>query len=500
MKNLLYILIITFIGLVGCHTHEHANEIQELPTIAITHWTSKMELFMEYESAVVGNEIKFIIHLTTMEDFQPVREGKVNLQFKPENGTAIQFEKDALLREGIFSPIQVFKTPGEYDFQLSYQGAKANETFNIGKFTVYDAIENIPGEEESATDEISFLKEQQWKMDFATEEAQPRTIKSSIQAVGEVKPQPKSYAEIVSPVEGIISITEANQLVNPGQVVKKGQSLAVLVPPLSAQNSWAEIYLHYEQAKTEYDRAQRLKNRNAISAREFEEAQRNFEIQNAGFSNYFESEKSSFKYDSKNQRFTLTAPISGIVSNVNILPGQHVSQNQRLFSISDPSIVWLHLDLYSSQIDNFKDVAGATLRIPGKKEVLHIEKDKLKLISKENIIDPQTRTVDLWLEVKNNENKLMIGQTFNAQIYTGSQTEFLTIPSSAIFEDNAKKVVFIHSEGESFEKREIKLGDDYFGYTSILSGLESRERIVSRGGYMIKLASTSEEIGHAHTH
>ena len=89
-------------------------------------------------------------------------------------------------------------------------------------------------------------------MDFATEEAQIRKIKSSIQAVGEVKPQPRSFAEIVSPVEGIISIAEAKQLVNPGQTVKKGQSLAILVPPLSTQNSWTEIYLQYEKTKTEF--------------------------------------------------------------------------------------------------------------------------------------------------------------------------------------------------------------------------------------------------------
>ena len=486
-------------GIVGCHTHDH-DDIPKIPTISITQWTPKMELFMEHESAVVGNEIKFIIHLTMMDDFKPVREGEVSLQFKPTSGLSIKFEKNVLLREGIFTPFHNFEFSGEYHFQLIYRGSKTTETFDVGNFTVYETFEDIPAKKEPATDEITFLKEQQWKLDFATEAAQSRKIRSSIQAVGKVEPQPKSYAEIISPVEGILSIAKAKQLVNSGKAVRKGQTLAVLVPPLSTQNSWAEIYLQFEKAKTEFDRAKRLKSRNAISAREFEEAQRNYEKQNAGFSNYFESGENSFIYEPENQHFTITAPISGIVSGVNILPGQHVSQNQRLFSISDPSVVWLHLDLYASQIDNLNNVDGAAIKIPGRKEMIHIEKEMLKLISKGNIIDPQTRTVDLWIEVENPENQLMIGQTFNAQIYTGRQTEFLTIPTSAIFEDNAKKVVFIHSEGESFEKREVKTGIEYFGYTSVLSGLKSGERVVSKGGYMVKLASTSEEIGHAHTH
>ncbi len=495
-------MIIGFLGIVACHSHDldQLESELEIPAIAVTLWTEKMELFMEYETAVVGNEIKFIIHLTTMEDFQPIREGKASLQFKPANGSVIQFEKNELLREGIFTPVHVFKTAGEYEFLLSYQGAKTAESFNIGKFIVYNSIEDIPVTEEVASEEITFLKEQQWKVKFATEEAQNRKIKSSIRAVGKVKPQPKSYAEIVSPVEGLISISEAKQLVSPGQEVRKGQTLAILVPPFSTQNSWAEIYLQYEKAKTEFDRAKRLKDRNAISSREFEDAERNYKIQKAGFSHYFDSDDSGFQYDSKSQHFTLTAPISGIVSEVNILPGQHVSQNQKLFSIANPSTVWLHLDLYASQADNIKEISGASIRIPGKKEVIHINKNVLKVISVGEVIDPQKRTAALWLEVDNQDRKFMIGQTFNAQIYTGPESEMLTIQNSAIFEDNAKKIVFIHSEGESFEKREVTIGAEHFGFTAILSGLESGERVVSAGGYMVKLASTSEEIGHAHTH
>ena len=74
MKKLVLITIAILFGIVGCHTHDH-DDIPKIPTISITQWTPKMELFMEHESAVVGNEIKFIIHLTMMDDFKPVREG-----------------------------------------------------------------------------------------------------------------------------------------------------------------------------------------------------------------------------------------------------------------------------------------------------------------------------------------------------------------------------------------------------------------------------------------
>jgi membrane fusion protein, heavy metal efflux system len=502
MKNIIIVLISGWFVLFGCQSHEHEQTSieQEAAAIAITQWTDKMEIFMEYETAVVGQEIKFIIHLTTMADFQPVREGKVTLNFKQPNGSNITVENDALLREGIFTPVRIFETAGDYEFNINYQGAKATESFSVGHFRVYSSFEDIPFSEESAGEEITYLKEQQWKTSFATEVARVRPVKSAVTAVGEVRPRPASYAEIVSPVEGIISISSANMLVKPGQKIKKGQTMAVIVPPLNTQNSWVKIYLDYEHSKEEYERAQRLKARNAISDREFEQARRNYEMIQAGFSNYFDSDGNSLRFDSKKNQFLITAPISGIVSDISILPGQKVDRNQKLFSIVDPNIVWLRLDLFAEQATHLTGISGASINIPGNNKSISLDEKSLSLISRGEMIDPQKRTLTLWLEVKNYARRFLIGQTFSAQIYTSPEQNLLTVPLSAVYDDNSKKIIFVHTSGESFEKRELKTGPTYHDYISVLSGVKKGERVVSLGGYQVKLASTSEEIGHPHAH
>jgi len=505
MKKLIAILLSVWLLLTGCQSQDHEYDQSgaetEIPAIAITQWTDKMEIFMEYETAVVGQEIKFIIHLTTMADFQPVREGKVSLSFKQPNGSTISVQKDELLREGIFTPVKIFETAGNYDFSINYQGAKAKESFSIGTFQVYKSFTDIPAsEEEDAAEEITYLKEQQWKTSFATEVAQRRPVKSAVEAVGEVKVRPASYAEIVSPVEGIISIAEAKRLVKPGQKISKGQTMAVIVPPLVAQNSWAKIYLDYERSKTEYERAQRLKNRTAISDRDFEQAKRNYEMNKAGFSNYFDSDGSSLRFDSKNNQFLITAPISGIVSDVSILPGQKIDRSQKLFSIVDPNIVWLKLELFAEQAKNLTDISGASINIPGNDKKINLDANGIKLISRGETIDPQKRTLTVWLEATNYDRKFLIGQTFSVQIYTNQAQDMLTVPLSAVYDDNSQKVAFVHTSGESFEKRILETGPLYHNYISVLKGVSADERVVSLGGYQVKLASTSEEIGHAHTH
>ncbi len=503
MNKIIFTILIGTLVFFGCGWQEEKPDLaeQNVAAVAVTQWTDKMEIFMEYETAVVGEEIKFITHLTTLADFQPVRAGKVILIFKQANGSDITIEKNEILREGIFTPTHTFKTPGDYNFSLHYQGPKATESFSIGMFRVYASFEDIPTtEEEAAGDEITFLKEQQWKIDFATEEVQNRQVKSGVQAVGEVRPRPSSYAEIISPVEGIISIASANQMAKPGQKVLKGQTMAVLVPPMAAQNSWAEIYLNYEQANSEYERAKRLKERNAVSEREFEQTRRKYEMHKAGFVNYFDTDDSSIRFDSKNQQFIITAPINGIVSEASILPGQKMDRHQKIFSIVDPSVVWLRIELFAGQSVKLTDISGVSINIPGNNNRINLDESHLTLISRGEIIDPIKRTITLWLEAVNSDRQFLIGQTFSVQIYTSPAQDMLTVPLSAVYDDNSQKIIFVQLSGESFEKRELVTGPIYHNYVGIKSGVTAGDRVVSRGGYQVKLASTSEEIGHPHTH
>lgn len=502
-KTILLTTMLTFIGCVlfeHSHSHDEDGHEHEIPGIAVTQWTGKMEIFMEYDTPVVGNEVKYIIHLTTLKDFLPVTKGLVTLTFTGPDGQKTAIRKDKVLREGIYTQTMSFEKAGSYEFSISYKSENVQETFYIGSVKVYDSEHQIPVEEQEEGEEFSFLKEQQWKIDFATEEASYKKIRPSLRAVGIVKPQPSSYAEIVSPVDGIISITESVSLVKPGQKVEKGDVLAVLVPPLSASNSWSEIFIKYEQARNEYERAIRLKERQAISDREFEQARLNYDMQKAGFSTYFETNGSSISFDPENSHFHLTAPVSGVASEVTILPGQHVEKGQRLISIVNQDKVWLSLDLFSEEAAKLREITGLSLSIPGRKKKLNLGPESFEVISRGETIDPVKRTQTVWIGVDNSDRQLLIGQVFNARVYSGALNDQLVVPSSAIYDDNSQQVVMVHVSGESFEKRIVSTGPEYFNDVAILSGLSAGERVVTRGGYLVKLASTSEEIGHPHAH
>ena len=96
--------------------------------------------------------------------------------------------------------------------------------------------------------------------------------------------------------------------------------------------------------------------------------------------------------------------------------------------------------------------------------------------------------------------KLKIGQMVEARIYTGPEKEALCVPAASVYNDEGRKVVFVQTQGESFEKRQVRTGSVYRGYVEILSGVAAGEHVVTKGVYFVKLAGTSTDIGHGHTH
>ena len=498
MKRLTVMLgIVLSLNIGGCSVGEDNPGVQstdenEVPSTSVTQWTDKMELFMEYPLPVKSSPGKFVIHLSLMEDFKAIQGGTVSLTFQHQNGQTFQVKRDHLLREGIFNPMVELPLAGPYAFTLNYNGPRASETFQIDDFMVYESADEIPKEPESGAVAITFLKEQQWKIKFRTEPAQVRPMRGSIQAIGEVLPRQLSYAEITSPVEGVLRVEHNQGMVIPGAVVKKGQILATFSPQLGSVDSWIDRKLAYEYAKTEYERAQRLKQKNAISNREFEELKNNYLIQKAGYEAYTQSDNSDL--------FQLRAPIDGTVTEVTILPGQKISAGQKLMTIVNLSTVWLRINLFEKDYYRMETPVGAALTVPGLKSAIILEGRDFRLLSMGNVVDADTRTIPILLEIANRDHVLKIGQMTQVELYTTRATRSLSIPESALYDDDAQQIVFVHAEGESFEKRTVETGSRYRGWISILSGLKAGERVVTQGGYLVKLASTSKEIGHGHAH
>ncbi|MFH1373373.1 MAG: efflux RND transporter periplasmic adaptor subunit [bacterium] len=464
----------------------------EAPSVSVTEFTDQMGLFMEYPLLVANQPSKFIIHLTILEGFQPVREGKVTLTFMNETRSVLEIVETDLLREGIFTPTVELKDVESLRLNLTYEGPIARDSFVIDGFEVYSSIDAIPAQEEGETGGgISFLMEQQWKIPFATSEVETREIKRSVWAIGEVLPSPDSYVEIVSPVDGILHVGNGSQLALPGSLVKRGDVVVTITPPLQG-TGYASSHLAYEQAKRDYERAQRLKDREAISEREFELVRDDYLAMKAGFE--------ALSSGGKNGTLTLKAPISGKIVEWQARPGQRVRSGDKLMSIVDPATVWLQVNVYERDFYQLGSPVGAFVKTDGLPGGWAIPNSDMRVLTTGGALDPATRTIPVLLEVSNTNDYLRINETSPVELYSSEGSISTAVPTSALYDDNGMSVVFVQADGESFTKRIVSRGPHYAGYVAILDGLEPGERVVTTGGYHVKLASTSAKIGHGHAH
>ena len=106
----------------------------------------------------------------------------------------------------------------------------------------------------------------------------------------------------------------------------------------------------------------------------------------------------------------------------------------------------------------------------------------------------------LVFELKNPEGVLKPGMFADVTLLTGETIEGVAVPEEAVVDDDGKSVVFVMEGGEAFFKRRVRTGVKSSGFVQILDGIAEGERVVSRGGFEIKLANAGGIPAHGHQH
>jgi multidrug efflux pump subunit AcrA (membrane-fusion protein) len=97
--------------------------------------------------------------------------------------------------------------------------------------------------------------------------------------------------------------------------------------------------------------------------------------------------------------------------------------------------------------------------------------------------------------------ELLPGSFVEVFLKTAPINDALVIPVSALIEEQGVFYAFVQTEGESFQKRELKLGANDGQRVQVLTGVSEGERVVTKGGYQIKLSQASGTLpAHGHEH
>jgi len=499
---------------VACERGAAEDPQAEIPTLDVTAWTDKTELFMEYPPLVAGQTALFAVHLTRLSDFSAMTEGRPRLEFMPASGGApAVLQGSEASRPGVFRVEAAAPAAGRYHWALVVDAPGLADRHDLGAITVFPDQASALADADTHADEnaaaISYLKEQQWTNGFATVAAREAGLRRSIRVPAVIEPLTGGDATVAAPAAGRFM---ADTLVAVGTRVQAGQEVGRIQPRLgedgidraSLQAVVAEAEASADAARSDLARAERLLAERAVPARRVEEAQRAATIADARLTaaqarlaQRDETLRTGGGAASGNS-FVLRAPIAGRVAEVFAALGASYDEGARLFRIVRTDRVEIQAQVPASDAPLPATISEIALEISGRNDPVLVKADHMH---DAGVIDPVTRALPVQFDVDNRSGQLLIGQTATAILYTGERETMLTVPKEAVLSEAGRPYVFVQAGGESFARRYIEIATREGDLVGVRSGISPGERVVTRGAYDVQLASAGGGLpaeGHVH--
>ena len=480
----------------------------EPEALSVTRWTGATELFAEYPPLVAGQTSRFAIHLTRLDTFKALTEGHVEVHLRG-GGQPETFRVDAPSRPGIFGVDVKPTSAGTRQLVIVLRSTAVNDEHPVGEVTVFPDAKSARAASDDGAEGaagISFLKEQQWSLDFGTAVVTEQALRESIRVPARIDPRPDGAADVVAPIGGRL-ITVANVAL--GASMQRGQELARLLPPPAIPGDLPQLQRAVADARTgltlatrDRERAERLTTAGAAPAKRLDEARA---VEDQAQARVTAAEASLVQYDAARSGgatdaaglFIVRAPLSGVVTQRQAAPGANVEAGRVLFQIVDAAQVVAIGQVAESDAPRARAAKTAELEVPGRE----VRIPTGRLIAVGQVLDAQSRTLPITFSLDNRASALPIGQTVFLHLLLETSAPKPVVPAGALVDDAGRPIVFVQTEGETFERRAVTLGPRTGDLVQVLDGVKAGERVVMKGAYLVRLASLSTSVpAHGHVH
>lgn len=498
MKTTSILVIVFTLIFVGCtdktadeHGHEHGLE-----PLAYTVYSNKTEIFVEFKPLVVGSKSNFAAHFTILgEQFLPLTKGKVSVSLIIGD-SGIRNRSDSASSSGIFRLGLVPKIAGKGKLIFDIETESYTDQIVIDNITVY-ADEDSALENQSETvvsDEIVYLKEQAWKVEFANVPVVKTAFSDIIKTSGEILSAPGDEMVVTAGASGIVNFTGNKTII--GSEVSQNTSLFTISGGNLTENNldanYIEAKANYDKTKADFERAKELVNDKIISEAAFLQAK-----------NAFENAQTVFNVIAKNYSTvgqTISSPMDGFVKNILVNEGQFVETGTPLAVVSKNKKLILQASVSQKYFSKLPTISSANFKPIGSEEVFDTKILNGKIVSYGKSTAGNSAFLPITFEIDNKGN-LISGSAAEVFLKSTPIPNTLIIPVSGLMEEQGNFYVYVQLGGESFQKREIKIGASDGENVQVISGVSEGERVVTKGAYQIKLSSASGELpAHGHEH
>lgn len=318
-------------------------------------------------------------------------------------------------------------------------------------------------------------------------------ISAKIKLNGMVDVPPQNLASVSAPSGGYVKYTKFM----PGMHVNRGETLAILEDPqiVQLQQDYLLAKSNLNYAKKDYNRQSDLNKSKAASDKVMQQAQTEAQNQNILMRGMAEKLRTlginpeSLNAGNIRRSISVSSPVSGYISSVNVKIGQYVSPTDKLFEVVNTDDVHLALMVFEKDLNKIsvgQKVFAYTNQNPAKKYAA-----KIILIGKDFQAD---RSVIIHCHFIDYDKNLIPGTYMNAEVETNSENGN-TVPDDAVVTWEGKQYIFQELKPKTYKMTEIKIGNSENGRTEIFN-LDQKllnKKFVTKGAYNLLMGLKNVE-------
>lgn len=324
----------------------------------------------------------------------------------------------------------------------------------------------------------------------------PTSITRSLRLTGAVAFNAFDTTPVITQVSGPVS----RIVVTPGQQVRRDQPLMYVASPDYSQTlaNYLKAKDAYELADKNYQRSKDLLDHHAIAERDYEAAESTRTQAAADLGAAEESlrvlgitKPETMIGKPSASEVPVLAPIGGEAVERLVSPGQVIQAGAtQVFTISNMSSVWVLANIYQKDLPHVKvgdPVTVTTDSYPGAEF-----RGKISYIAAE--LDPNTRTLQARIDVKNPDDKLKKDMYVIATVQGATIRDALLVPNAAVMRDAENQpYVYVVNQNNQFGRRAVTLGETNDTSTQLTSGVAAGDRVVGDGSLFLQFANSLQQ-------
>jgi len=190
---------------------------------------------------------------------------------------------------------------------------------------------------------------------------------------------------------------------------------------------------------------------------------------------------------------TVTAPVDGVVSQVNVQVGNMASSAQAAIGLTNSSTLYSSLSVAENLVNRLKKDQVVKVTVPSASEKSFV--GTIDYISPAS--DPQTRLYPVKITLDNPEGLIKPGMFAKVELATDEKADVMAVKSEAVVLKNEKTIVYVVQDDKAVSK-EVTTGLDTGVDIEIVKGLAQGDKVIIKGqtlvdeGHKVKVVGGEE--------